>query len=77
MDIGQTKGIFEFADSTLVSPSSLIERVEKAPDKWQFVGSNKLQASYELPILADRESFVEKLLNELAAESEKLKKNEI
>jgi transcription-repair coupling factor (superfamily II helicase) len=66
VDIGETKGKFEFSKTTTVEPMAIVSLVQQQASTYRLDGASTLRVEKQLPEFADRVAFVQELFEVLS-----------
>lgn len=66
LEAGPDGGSIEFKESTPIDPLVLVQLVQANPKTYKLTGANRLRFEHSMPDIADRETYLEQLMDKLA-----------
>lgn len=69
IDAGPGGGSIDFSERTRVDPMSLVRLVQAEPHAFKLTGGTRLRFEKDLPDMADRQDYLEQLLDTFASEA--------
>jgi transcription-repair coupling factor (superfamily II helicase) len=71
IEAGPEGGSIDFKETTPVNPLNLVNLVQSDPRSYTLAGPNRLRFEHSLPTIAERQTYLEELLDNIATDPHK------